>query len=170
MREAVGAPLKAEYLHLTQYRGGWETLWNWVHLHFAVAVGGPFGSGVLTHYSWYCGPLWKQEYLHITVAVTGGPLKARHLHLAAAVGGPFKSRALKHYRGYWGPFESRVLAYDQLWSILNERITWFSPSWGKFTRETHRGGSRKWGEASASLAFPWTHHWFYLRWYFLLLF
>jgi len=44
--------------------------------------------------------------------IVGTPLKAEYLHIADGVG---------------GLFESRVLTYDQLRSILYERIISFSP-------------------------------------------
>jgi len=91
------------------------------HFHITVAVGGLFMS--------------RKEYLRITMAVEA-PLKAEYLHTAVAVEGPFESRVLTvpHHSCCWEPlqkqstytlqwllgglFESRVLAYDLLRSIL----------------------------------------------------
>jgi len=70
---AVWVPLKVEYLHIT------------------VEVGGPFGSGVLTHCSCYWESIQKQK------------------------------RILTRYSGCSDPFESRVLTYySWCWAIWKQ--------------------------------------------------
>jgi len=60
IRDGGGVPLKGRCLHIT------VDLW------------GPFESRVLTHYSFFKGPLqWS--------------LKAGHLHISVTVGDPFES-------------------------------------------------------------------------------
>jgi len=111
-----------------------------------------------THYSCCWGTPWKRstytlqvglskaDYVHITTAV-GGPIWSRVAYLRNTVvaGGPFESRVPAHCSCCWGPFESRVLTYDMLRSILYEWVIGFSPKWGKFTLETLREEARNKG-------------------------
>jgi len=63
-------------------------------------------------------------------------MQAEYLHITAAVG---------------GPFESRVLTYDLLQSIVYEWLLSFSPKMRKiYARSTSSGGLERGDEASAS--------------------
>ena len=143
----LGAPLKAEYLHITVDVGA---VLKAEYLHITIATGGPFGSSVLTHcscvgspfksrvltyvggpfqsrvstYRDCCGPLWKKRTYTLQLLL-GALSKAEYLHITMVVGSPFKSR---------------VFSYDQLRNLLCEWIISFSVKLMKiYARKTWRG-------------------------------
>jgi len=75
------------------------------YLHITVSFRGPFNE------------VLKTECLHISVA-DGAPLKANYLQIAIAVGASLEAKYLHITVSLREPFESRVLTYDLLCSIL----------------------------------------------------
>jgi len=65
-------------------------------LHIPLAVGDPFESMILTHYSCCWWPLWKQGTYTLLLLV-GGIFECKEFYITVAVGGTFKSRVLTHY-------------------------------------------------------------------------
>jgi len=72
------------------------------YLNITIAVGGSFGSKVLTHCN-CCWGLFESMKFYIIIAV-GATLKARCLHIIMAVGGAFQSRVLHITVSFRGPF------------------------------------------------------------------
>ena len=75
-------------------------------LYITVAVGGPFASRVLTHYSFFKAPLIKFKSRVFThSSCCWGPLKAKYLQTTVSVGAPLKEEYLLlicfvvHYMG-----------------------------------------------------------------------
>ena len=94
------------------------------------------------------GPVWKQGTYTLQLLLVA-PMQAEYLHITAAVG---------------GPFESRVLTYDLLQSIVYEWLLSFSPKMRKiYARSTSSGGLERGDEASAS-PLPFKSATKYLQW------
>ena len=82
--------------------------------HITVAVGDPFASTVLAHYSFFKAPSVESKsrvgYLHISVAV-GGPFESRLPSNCSCCWGAFESKVPAYYSFCRGSFESRVLTH-----------------------------------------------------------
>jgi len=77
-----------------------------MEFYIIIAVGDPFGSKVLTHYSFFKAPEMK--------------FKSRVLTHFNGCWGPFESKLPSNGSCCWGPFESKVLTYDLFCSTLYE--------------------------------------------------
>jgi len=82
---ALGAPLKAWYLHITIAVGG---LFESREFYITVIVGGPFEIKVLIHYDYCLGHLSKQGAYTLQLLVWAS-LKAEYLHTTVSFKGPF---------------------------------------------------------------------------------
>jgi len=117
----LGGPLKEKRLYITVTLGPFESkvaylyitvavgpLWKQGTLHITVDIGGPFESVVslLTHYTCYCGPLWKRRTYTLQLLLWSHWKQSTYT--TQLLLSPLPSRGPAHTVVVRGPFESRV--------------------------------------------------------------
>jgi len=133
----LGGPLKEKRLYITVTLGPFESkvaylyitvavgpLWKQGTLHITVDIGGPFESVVslLTHYTCYCGPLWKRRTYTLQLLLWS-PWK-QSTYTTQLLLSFLPSRGPAHTVVVRGPFESRVTYWHiVVWGPLGRQTT-----------------------------------------------
>jgi len=74
----LGAPLKAEFLHVSFFQGPLQRSFKAEYLHNSVVLGGPFEKRLPSNCSCCWRPLWKQSICTL-ISVGGGAFESRVL-------------------------------------------------------------------------------------------